>query len=75
MRFSNLFDFYDFYVMKCLEVGELGAEIIFFYLGQISIILALLAYAQCTLATIFDFEFAPKKGVSDSFEVHLNVSK
>jgi hypothetical protein len=31
--------------------------------------------AQCTLATIFDFELSQKKVVSDTFEVHLNVSK
>ncbi len=30
-------------------------------LGQIRIILSLLAYAQCTLATIFDFELSQKK--------------
>jgi hypothetical protein len=28
-----------------------------------------------TLAMIFHFELAPKKVVSDSFEVHLKVSK
>ncbi len=51
-----LFDFNDFYVLKCLHVGDLGAEIKhFFYLGQICIILSLLAYAQCMLETIFDF--------------------
>ncbi len=37
--------------------------------------LSLLAYAQCTLATIFHFGLAPKKVVSDSFKVHLKVSK
>ncbi len=30
---------------------------------------------QCMLATIFDFELSQKKVVSDSFDVHLNVSK
>ncbi len=30
-------------------------------MGQTRTILSLLAYAQCTLATIFDFELAPKK--------------
>jgi hypothetical protein len=35
----------------------------------------LLAYAPPTLATIFDFELAQKKVVSDPPEVHLNVSK
>jgi len=43
--------------------------------GQIRTILSLLAYAPSTLATIFDFELAQKKVVSDSPEVHLNVSK
>jgi hypothetical protein len=47
----DLFDFNDFYVKK----------INFFNLGQIRIILSLLTYAQCTLATIFDFEFSHKK--------------
>ncbi len=52
------------------------AEIIFFLnVGQIRTILSLLAYVPSTLATIFDFELAPKKVVSDSPEVHLNVSK
>ena len=68
-----IFDFIDFYVIK---VGDLRAEIkIFFYVVQIRTILSLLAYAQCTLATIFHFELAPKKVISDSFEVHLKVSK
>ncbi len=44
----DLFDFNNFYVIKCL-------------LGQMRIILSLLAYAQCTLATIFDFELSQKK--------------
>jgi hypothetical protein len=48
----------------------------FFNLGQICIILSLLAYGQCRLAMIFDFELShQKKVVSDLFEVHLNVSK
>ena len=34
--------------------------------GQIRTILSLLAYAPPTLATIFDFELARKKVVSDS---------
>jgi hypothetical protein len=38
------------------------------------IILSLLAYAQCMLATIFDFELS-QKVVSDLFEIHLNVLK
>ncbi len=38
-------------------------------------VLSLLAYAPSTLATIFDFELEPKKVVSGSPEVHLNVSK
>jgi hypothetical protein len=46
-------------------------EIIFFNLGhQIRVILSLLAYAQCILATIFDFEHSQEKVASDSFEVH-----
>jgi hypothetical protein len=54
----------------------LRAEInFFFHAGQIRTILSLLAYVQCTLATFFHFELAPKKVVSDSFEVHLKVSK
>jgi hypothetical protein len=55
----------------------LKAEIknIFLNVGQIRTILALLAYAPSTLATIFDFELAQKKVVSDSPEVHLIVSK
>ncbi len=57
----DLFDFNDFYVMKCLLVGDLGAEIFFFNLAQIHIILSLLEYAQCILATIFDFELSQKK--------------
>jgi hypothetical protein len=48
---------------------------IFFFLGHTHIILSLLAYAQCTPATMFDFEISLKKVVSDSFEVHMNVSK
>jgi hypothetical protein len=47
----------------------------FFYVGQIRTILSLLAYVPSTLATIFDFELAQKKVVSDSPEIHLNVSK
>ncbi len=47
----------------------------FLNVAQISTILSLLAYAPPTLATIFDFELAQKKVVSDSPEVHLNVSK
>ncbi len=47
----DLFDFDDIYVMKCLHVGDLGAEI----KHQICIIMSLLAYAQCLLETIFDF--------------------
>jgi hypothetical protein len=45
-KIFDLFDFNDFYVMKCLWVGYLGAEIKnqFFSLGQIPIILSLLAY-------------------------------
>jgi hypothetical protein len=39
------------------------------------IILSLLAYAPCTLATIFYFELAQEKVVSGSFEVNLDVSK
>ncbi len=51
----DLFDFNDFYVMKCILVGTLGLKLkIFFFLnlGRIHIILSLLAYAQCTLAII-----------------------
>ncbi len=44
-------------------------------MGHICTILSLLAYEPSTLATIFDFELAQKKVVSDSPEVHLNVSK
>ncbi len=54
------------------------AEIKFFFflnVAQIRTILSLLAYAPPTLATIFDFELEKKKIVSDSPEVHLNVSK
>ncbi len=72
----DLFDFNDFYVLKSLQVGDFRNEIkifFFFNVGQICI-LSLLAYAQCTLATIFDFELAPKKVVSD-YEVLLKVSK
>ncbi len=71
------FDFNDFYVIKSLYLGDLRAETNFFFfnVGQICTMLSLLAYAQCTLATIFHFELAPKKVVSDSFEVHLKVSK
>ncbi len=55
------FDFNDFYVMKSLKVEDLRNEKKKkFNLGQIHIILSLLAYAQCTLATIFDFELAQK---------------
>ncbi len=50
-------------------------KFIFFNVGQIHTILSLLAYAPSTLATIFDFELEQKKVVSDSSEVHLNVSK
>jgi hypothetical protein len=50
-------------------------KLILLNVGQIRTILSLLAYAQCTLATIFDFELAQKKVVSGSFEVDLNVSK
>ena len=48
---------------------------VFLNVGQIRTILSLLAYAPSTLATIFDFELAQKKVVSDPPEVHLNVSK
>jgi hypothetical protein len=47
----------------------LRAEIknyLFKNVGQIRTILSLLAYAPPTLATIFDFELARKKVVSDS---------
>ncbi len=44
-------------------------------MAQIRTILSLLAYAPPTLATIFDFELAQKKVVSDPPEVNLNVSK
>jgi hypothetical protein len=73
----DLFDFNDFNVIKSLWVGDFRDEIklFFFHVGQIPTILSLLAYAQCTLATIFDFELAPKKVVPDSFEVHLKLSK
>ncbi len=47
----------------------------FLNVGQIRTILSLLAYAPSTLATIFDFELAQKKVISDPPEVHLNVSK
>jgi len=47
----------------------------FLNVAQIRTILSLLAYAPPTLATIFDFELAQKKVVSDPPEVHLNVSK
>ncbi len=50
-------------------------KLFFFNVGQIHTILSLLAYAPSTLATIFDFEIDKKKVVSDSPEVHLNVSK
>jgi hypothetical protein len=43
--------------------------------GQICTILSLLAYAPPVLATIFDFELAQKKVVSDPPEVYLNVAK
>jgi hypothetical protein len=43
-------------------------------MGLILDILSLLAYAQCTLTTFFDIELAPKKVVSDCFEIHLKVS-
>jgi len=39
--------------------------------GQIRTIFSLLAYAPSTLATIFDFELAQKKVVSDPPEVHF----
>ncbi len=60
----HLFDFNDFYGIKSLYVGDLRAEIknqFFLNVGQIRTILSLLAYAPPTLATIFDFELAPKK--------------
>ncbi len=48
----DLFDFNDFYVIKSLKVRDLRAEKInFFIVGQIRIILSLLAYVQCTLTT------------------------
>ncbi len=61
----NLFDFNDFYFMKCLKVGDLAAEIknIFFLFGPDTyhfIFLSIL-YVQCTLATIFDFDLSQKK--------------
>ncbi len=62
----HLFDFNEFY----------GINFFFFFnVAQIRTILSLLAYALPTLATIFDFELAQKKVVSDPPEVHLNVSK
>jgi hypothetical protein len=44
--------------------------------SQICIILCLLVYARCLLATFVDFQllYHKKEVVSDSFEVHLNVS-
>ncbi len=51
----NLFYFNDYYVMKSLQVGDLGADIknyFFLNLGKIHIILSLLAFGQCTLAMI-----------------------
>ncbi len=57
----------DFYVIKSLRVGDLRAEIKnnFFLCGPDTrtyrTILSLLAYAQCTLATIFHFDLTPKK--------------
>jgi hypothetical protein len=72
----HLFEFNDFYGIKSLKVGDLRAEIIFFFnVSQIRSILSLLAYALSTLAMIFYFELEQKKVVSDSPEVHLNVSK
>ncbi len=59
----HLFDFNDFYGIKSLKVGDLRAEIkinFFLNVGQIRPILSVLAYAPSTLATIFDFELAPK---------------
>ncbi len=55
----------------------MGAEInfVFFNVGEIHAILSFLAYALSTLATTFDFELEQKEVVSDSPEVHLNVSK
>ncbi len=52
-----------------MSIGRgLGAEIFFFFFfkfsSQIYIILSLLAYAECRLATIFDFELSHKKSVS-----------
>ncbi len=58
-----LFDFNDFYVIKSLQVGDLRAEIknYFFKVWARCTILSLLGYAECTLATIFHLELAPKK--------------
>ncbi len=70
----HLFDFNDFYGIKSLYIGgNLRAEIknkFFLNVGQTRTILSLLAYVPSTLATIFDFELAQNKVVSDSPEVH-----
>ncbi len=51
----DLFDFNDFYVMKCLQVWDFGGEITnFFKLGQICIILSLLAYVCAVGSSDFD---------------------
>ena len=74
----HLLDFNEFYGVKSLYVGDLRDEIkneFFLKVAQIRTILSLLAYAPPTLATIFYFELAQKKVVSDPPEVHLNMSK
>ncbi len=69
----EIFDLFDFNGDFRDEIKKL----FFLNVGQIrtGTILSLLAYVQCTLATIFDLELAQKKIVSDSFEIHLKVSK
>jgi hypothetical protein len=71
----DLFDFNYFYVMKSLYVGDLGVEIFFYFLFGPCMYHFIFA-SVCTVyaGNNFDFELAPKKVVSDSFEVHLNVS-
>jgi hypothetical protein len=51
---------------RCIKFYYDGRTILPADVGQIRTILSLLAYAQCTLAVIFDFELGPKKVVSIS---------
>ncbi len=58
LRFQY-FQCHDVFIVRGL--GSRNKNFFFLNFGQIRIILSKIAYAQCTLATIFDFELSQKK--------------